>query len=171
MFVAKYPDFVAQVIFQDGSYAVFDGAKDMFKYYPQPEKIRPGKTGRGYRFDLRNRLLQPGAHRRIHGLVCNRAAMYTAPWGRNSSPSRKESDARGFMKDHKGKSLLRFKECQRRADQGAWTSAMRRSSLFLIIPGDRHHPSRPDVCPRVCPDEGRGGIPPGKGGLSSANSD
>ena len=30
MFVAKYPDFVAQVIFQDGSYAVFDGAKDLF---------------------------------------------------------------------------------------------------------------------------------------------
>jgi copper chaperone NosL len=33
MFVAKYPDFVASIIFKDGSYCVFDGAKDMFKYY------------------------------------------------------------------------------------------------------------------------------------------
>ena len=32
MFVAKYPDFLAQIIFRDGTYAVFDGAKDLFKY-------------------------------------------------------------------------------------------------------------------------------------------
>ena len=33
MFVAKYPDFLAEIVFKDGSYAVFDGPKDMFKYY------------------------------------------------------------------------------------------------------------------------------------------
>ncbi len=33
MFVVKYPDFVGEIVFKDGSYAVFDGAKDMFKYY------------------------------------------------------------------------------------------------------------------------------------------
>src|SRR5512136_2018218 len=33
MFVAKYPDFLAQILFKDGSYAIFDGTKDMFKYY------------------------------------------------------------------------------------------------------------------------------------------
>ena len=33
MFVAKYPDFAAQINFKDGSVAVFDGVKDMFKYY------------------------------------------------------------------------------------------------------------------------------------------
>ena len=31
MFVAKYPDFLAQIIFADDSHALFDGAKDMFK--------------------------------------------------------------------------------------------------------------------------------------------
>jgi nitrous oxide reductase accessory protein NosL len=31
MFVAKYPDFLGQIIFSDDSHAFFDGAKDMFK--------------------------------------------------------------------------------------------------------------------------------------------
>ena len=28
MFVAKYPDFLARIVFQDGSYAFFDGSKE-----------------------------------------------------------------------------------------------------------------------------------------------
>ncbi len=43
MFVAKYPDFLAQVIFRDGAYAFFDGAKDMFKYYFNLKKYNPSK--------------------------------------------------------------------------------------------------------------------------------
>ena len=31
MFVARYPDWVAGIRFQDGSRALFDGAKDLFK--------------------------------------------------------------------------------------------------------------------------------------------
>ena len=33
MFVAKYPGFLAQIQFRDGSIAFFDGPKDFFKYY------------------------------------------------------------------------------------------------------------------------------------------
>ncbi|NIU56508.1 MAG: nitrous oxide reductase accessory protein NosL, partial [Phycisphaerae bacterium] len=44
MFVAKYPDFAAQIIFKDGSYAFFDGAKDMFKYYFDLTKYNRSKT-------------------------------------------------------------------------------------------------------------------------------
>ena len=43
MFVAKYPDFVAEIVFKDGSYAVFDGAKDMFKYYLDLKRFNPAK--------------------------------------------------------------------------------------------------------------------------------
>jgi nitrous oxide reductase accessory protein NosL len=43
MFVAKYPDWVAEILFKDGSYAVFDGAKDMFKYYFNFGKYNPSK--------------------------------------------------------------------------------------------------------------------------------
>jgi copper chaperone NosL len=109
MFVAKYPDFVAQVIFQDGSYAVFDGAKDMFKYYFNLTKYAPAKRIEDiasiYVTDYYS--LEP-----VDGFT----AWYVVgsdvfgPMGKELIPFGKESDARGFMKDHVGKSLLRFKD-------------------------------------------------------------
>src|SRR5512143_1160151 len=44
MFVAKYPDFLAQILFKDGSSAFFDGTKDMFKYYLNLGKYQPSKN-------------------------------------------------------------------------------------------------------------------------------
>jgi len=43
MFVYKYPDWVGQVIFKDGSGGFFDGAKDLFKYCFDLNKYEPGK--------------------------------------------------------------------------------------------------------------------------------
>jgi nitrous oxide reductase accessory protein NosL len=109
MFVAKYPDFVTQVIFKDGSYAVFDGAKDMFKYYLNLKKYAPAKQVEEitsiYVTDYYS--LEP---------IDGNMAWYAVgsdvygPMGKELIPFSKESDARGFMKDHKGKSLLRFKD-------------------------------------------------------------
>jgi copper chaperone NosL len=109
MFVAKYPDFAAQVLFQDGSYAVFDGTKDMFKYYLNLKKYAPAKRIEDiasiYVTDYYS--LEP---------VDGTTAWYVAgsdtfgPMGKELIPFSKETDARGFMKDHKGKSLLRFKD-------------------------------------------------------------
>jgi len=109
MFVAKYPDFVAQVIFQDGSYAVFDGVKDMFKYYLNLQKYAPGKRLEDiasiYVTDYYS--LEP-----VDGFT----AWYVAgsdvfgPMGRELIPFSKESDAGGFMMDHLGQSLLRFRD-------------------------------------------------------------
>jgi copper chaperone NosL len=109
MFVAKYPDFVAQVIFQDGSYTVFDGAKDLFKYYLNLKKYAPAKRVEDiasiYVTDYYSLELIDGPQ-----------AWYVVgsdvygPMGKELIPFLKESDARGFMKDHKGKSLLRFKD-------------------------------------------------------------
>jgi copper chaperone NosL len=109
MFVAKYPDFVAEVIFKDGSYAVFDGAKDMFKYYLNLKKYAATKRVEDiasiYVTDYYS--LEP-----TDGLT----AWYVVgsdvygPMGKELIPFSKEADARGFMKDHKGKSLLRFKD-------------------------------------------------------------
>jgi nitrous oxide reductase accessory protein NosL len=109
MFVAKYPDFAAQVLFQDGSYAVFDGTKDMFKYCLNLKKYAPAKRIEDiasiYVTDYYS--LEP---------VDGTTAWYVAgsdtfgPMGKELIPFSKETDARGFMKDHKGKSLLRFKD-------------------------------------------------------------
>jgi copper chaperone NosL len=109
MFVAKYPDFLAEVIFSDGSYVFFDGAKDLFKYLMNMKKYnpakKPGEIARVYVTDYYD--LAP-----IDGLE----AFYVigsdvyGPMGRELIPFKKEADARGFMKDHKGRALLRFKE-------------------------------------------------------------
>jgi nitrous oxide reductase accessory protein NosL len=109
MFVAKYPDFVAQVIFQDGSYAVFDGAKDLFKYYLNLKKYAPAKAVEDiasiYVTDYYS--LEPIDGPQAWYVV---GSDVYGPMGKELIPFSKESDARGFMKDHKGKSLLRFKD-------------------------------------------------------------
>src|SRR5512137_2366332 len=43
MFVAKYPDFVAVLTFNDGTHAFFDGVKDMMKYYSNLQRYTPSK--------------------------------------------------------------------------------------------------------------------------------
>jgi copper chaperone NosL len=43
MFVAKCPDFLAQILFKDGSALFFDGTKDMVKCYLNLKKYHPSK--------------------------------------------------------------------------------------------------------------------------------
>lgn len=43
MFVAPYPAWVAQVAFEDGTGAFFDGSKDMFKYLLARDRYLPDK--------------------------------------------------------------------------------------------------------------------------------
>ena len=107
MFVAKYPDFVAQIIFTDGTYAVFDGAKDMFKYYFNLGKYNPSKRPADIAFlyvtDYYS--MKP---------VDGRAASYVVgsdvfgPMGRELIPFGQEKEAQLFMKDHAGKKMIRF---------------------------------------------------------------
>jgi len=107
MFVAKYPDFTAQIRFRDGSTFHFDGAKDMFKYYLNLSRYAPGKKTTDIAvvfvtnyYDLT--------------LVDGLTAYYVigsdvyGPMGRELIPFAKESEARDFLKDHKGKSIIRF---------------------------------------------------------------
>jgi copper chaperone NosL len=109
MFVAKYPDFAAQIQFRDGSTFHFDGAKDMFKYYLHLSRYAPGKKQGDITavfvtnyYDLTM----------VDGLL----AYYVVgsdvygPMGRELIPFARESEARDFMKDHKGKSTIRFRD-------------------------------------------------------------
>ena len=109
MFVAKYPDFLAEVIFKDGSYALFDGAKDMFKYLLNLRKYNTGKSVG----EIDSIYVTEYYHLT---LIDGHEAYYVigsdiyGPMGRELVPLEKEPEAREFMKDHKGKSILRFKE-------------------------------------------------------------
>jgi nitrous oxide reductase accessory protein NosL len=107
MFVAKYPDWQAALRFADGSRAVFDGAKDLFKFWLEPERFLPSR-------------------RREHvvslfvtdyyslTLVDARAASYVSgsdvygPMGRELVPFARREDAEEFRRDHHGTAILAF---------------------------------------------------------------
>lgn len=107
MFVAKYPDFIAQVVFSDGSRDYFDGAKDMFKYMFNLKKYSPDRQTSDIKkvFVTDYYSLEP---------IDGKEAFYVigsdvfGPMGRELIPFKEEEDAREFMVDHSGKSLLKF---------------------------------------------------------------
>jgi nitrous oxide reductase accessory protein NosL len=109
MFVAKYPDFLAQIIFKDSSYAMFDGSKDMFKYYLDMNTYNPSKKQSDidslYVTDYYS--LKP-----VDGLKAYyvTGSNVNGPMGRELIPFEKESDAREFLKDHKGRSIVKFRQ-------------------------------------------------------------
>ncbi len=108
MFVYKHPDWIGQIIFNDSSYAVFDGVKDMMKYYLNMKKYtrkEPGDIVAIYVTDYYNLKF-----------IDARKAFYIqgsdvlGPMGKELIPFERESDAKVFMRDHKGKKLLTFNE-------------------------------------------------------------
>jgi len=109
MFVYKYPDWVGEVIFKDGTVAFFDGAKDLFKYYFDLKKYNPGKTQKDIAgiyvteyYDLK--------------LLDARKAFFVigsdvyGPMGRELIPFFTKEDAGAFKKDHSGTRILLFKQ-------------------------------------------------------------
>ena len=109
MFVAKYQDFLAEIVFKDGAYAVFDGTKDMFKFYFNLPKYNLSKKREHidsiYVTDYYNLTLIDG----YEAFFVIGSDVY-GPMGRELIPFKTEDDAKVFMKDHRGKSMLRFKE-------------------------------------------------------------
>ncbi len=109
MFITKYPDWTSAVIFKDGSRAFFDGPKDTFKYFFDLKRYNPSKKSEDIEaiWVLDYYALSP---------INAKTAWYVlgsdvfGPMGRELIPLEKESDAREFLKDHKGKRILKFIE-------------------------------------------------------------
>ncbi|MHC1743498.1 MAG: nitrous oxide reductase accessory protein NosL [Syntrophobacteraceae bacterium] len=107
MYVAKYKDFIAQIVFKDGSYVVFDGAKDMFKYYLNIAKYEQKKQSSDidsiYVTDYYNATLIDS----LKAYFVKGSNVY-GPMGKELIPFNSEEDAREFMIDHSGDSMLKF---------------------------------------------------------------
>jgi nitrous oxide reductase accessory protein NosL len=109
MFVSGYKNWLAEIVFIDGSYAAFDGPKDMFRYYLDLKKYNPSKTASDISAiyvteyystelkDARNVFFVLGSD--VYG-----------PMGAELVPLASEKAAKEFMKDHKGKRVLKFNE-------------------------------------------------------------
>jgi nitrous oxide reductase accessory protein NosL len=117
MFVAKYKDFLSAVRFKDGTHVYFDGPKDLFRfrlgmkrYAParRPEEVKEVFVKDYYSLEF----------------IDGRTAFYVTgsdvygPMGKELVPFGREKDAIQFMKDHKGKSLLRFGEITKEVLEG-----------------------------------------------------
>ena len=109
MFVAKYPDFLAQIVYTDGSRAFFDGVKDMMKYYFNLKKYSPRKTPS----DMVS--IYVTDYYRLE-FIDGRRAVYVVgsdmygPMGKELIPFEKKIEAQEFMKDHKATAMLTFEE-------------------------------------------------------------
>jgi nitrous oxide reductase accessory protein NosL len=109
MFVAKYPDWVAQIRFKDGGYAVFDGPKDLFKYLADLKRYAPNRRQE----DLK--AVYVTDYYAVTPIDGSTAYYVTGsdvygPMGAEFIPFEKETDAREFLKDHGGKRILRFRD-------------------------------------------------------------
>lgn len=108
MFVHKYVDFLAQIIFKDGATVFFDGTKDMFKYVFEFKRYAPSRdmseVAKIYVTDYYGLTPIDGAGAyyvvgsRVHG-----------PMGHELIPFARIEDANEFMFDHSGKEVLPFK--------------------------------------------------------------
>ena len=109
MFVAKYPGFTAQLLYKDGSHALFDGAKDLFKYLQNLKKYAPGRQES--QFDA----IYVTDYYSLAPVEAT-GAWYVlgsdvfGPMGKELIAFGKEADAVEFKKDHRGKMILRFRE-------------------------------------------------------------
>ena len=109
MFVAKYPDFVAQIVFKDGSQAFFDGVKDMMKYYFDLPKYNPAKTIADIGAILVSdyyKLTTIDGHKAWYIIGSD---VY-GPMGKELVPFQDEAAAKEFKDDHKGQAILQFKD-------------------------------------------------------------
>jgi len=107
MFVAKYPDWLAQVRFKDQQTVFFDGAKDFFKYYFRINHYHPGKSTADvaaiYVTDYYTvRLIDAAAAFYVVG-----SDVY-GPMGHELIGFASAEDAGEFRRDHHGREILRF---------------------------------------------------------------
>jgi copper chaperone NosL len=109
MLVSKYPHWAATIIYQDGHAHHFDGAKDMFKFWFEPAKYAAGHSreqmARLLVTDYYN--LQP-VDAKIAFYVIGSDVL--GPMGHELVALASRADAQDFLKEHKGKRILRFDE-------------------------------------------------------------
>jgi nitrous oxide reductase accessory protein NosL len=112
MFVAKHPGWIAEVRFGDGSRVVFDGAKDLFKFLFKVKDYGPAarRTDVAGMLVLDYYALEPVPAREAWFVV---GSDVYGPMGHELVPFGREADAREFLRDHRGRRVLRFAEVTR----------------------------------------------------------
>ena len=109
MFVSMFPDWNARIEFKDDTEAFFDGAKCMFKYYLNLKKYNPPKTKKDMTIISVKDYYSKTSIDALQAFFVIWSDVY-GPMGHEPIPFEKEADAKKFLKEHKGKKILRFKD-------------------------------------------------------------
>jgi copper chaperone NosL len=109
MFVAPFADWNASIEFNDSTTAIFDGAKDMFKYYLMIPKYNPPKSKNDVTDIFVKDYYAKTSFPARQAFFVIWSDVY-GPMGHEPIPFQQEADARKFLKEHKGKKILRFKD-------------------------------------------------------------
>ena len=112
MFVYKYPDWATGILFADGRREVFDGAKDLFRYYFDMRRFggKKGPEDVAVVFVTDYYSLEP---------IDGRAAFYVigsdvfGPMGKELVPFASRVGAEEFLRDHGGRRIIVFDEVER----------------------------------------------------------
>jgi nitrous oxide reductase accessory protein NosL len=107
MFVYKYPDWVAQIIFTDRSVVFFDGAKDFFKFYFDIKKYSPEKSQKDIAAIYVSEYYEMKLIKAENAFFVIGSDVY-GPMGHELIPFASRADAEEFMNDHKGRRILKF---------------------------------------------------------------
>jgi copper chaperone NosL len=109
MFVSLFPAWNARIEIKDSTHATFDGAKCMFKYYLNIQRYNPQKQ--------KNDMTALSVKDYYSKLSIDALQAYYVIWsdtygpmGHEPIPFEKEADAKKFLKDHKGKKILRIND-------------------------------------------------------------
>lgn len=107
MYIAGYRNWVSSMVFKDGSRVFFDGPKDLFRYFFDLPKYRPGGTADDiaglFVTEYYSVKTTPAT-----AVFFVSGSDVLGPMGKELVPVAGLKQARGFMRDHNGVKLMRF---------------------------------------------------------------
>ena len=109
MFVAKYPDWDSKIMYQDGMVLFFDGAKDLFKFYLDPQKFKSNKRRQNIKVIYVTEYYDLNLIDAANAFYVLGSDVY-GPMGRELIPFKTKEDAKEFLGNHKGKKIVVFNE-------------------------------------------------------------
>lgn len=107
MFVTTYPDWVAQVRFRDQETVFFDGAKDFFKYCFRLAHYRPDRSPEDFAIKYVRDYYTMASIDAATAYYVVGSDVY-GPMGHELIAFASAEDAAEFMRDHRGRRILRF---------------------------------------------------------------
>lgn len=109
MFVAPYPNWIAQIEFSDGSREFFDGAKDMFHYYLN---LQDDTSAHSKENVVAVYVTEYYSTKMFHvdKVFFVTGSDIMGPMGKELIPVHNKEAAETFKQDHKGKALFTFEQ-------------------------------------------------------------